>query len=81
MEQNNGPMCESCGMPLDEDSVSKIKGTYCIYCQNQETGELGSYEQVKEGSVNASVKLMGKTPEEAEQMVNEMLPNLPRWKK
>ncbi len=32
------------------------------------------------GSIGAAMKLMGKSREEAEQMADEMLPTLPRWK-
>jgi hypothetical protein len=71
--------CESCGMPLDGQFKSKFSEKYCIYCQNQETGELSSYEQVKEGSIWAAKEKLGKSPEEAEKMVNELLPTLPRW--
>ncbi len=72
--------CESCGMPLDDESKSKMDERYCIYCQDQESGELRTYEQVRKGSIGAAMKLMGKSREEAEQMADEMLPNLPRWK-
>lgn len=68
-------------MPLDENTTSKHSELYCIYCQDQETGELASYEKVREGSIQATVKLMGKTLEEATQMADEMLPKLPRWQK
>lgn len=68
-------------MPLDNESVSKFDKRYCIYCQNQETGFLATYEQVRSGSVDAAMKFMGKTKSEAEKMADIMLPNLPRWKK
>lgn len=71
--------CESCGMPLEENSVSKKDGRYCIYCQDQETGELKSREAVRAGSINATMKFMGKTKEEAEKMADEKMPTLPRW--
>ena len=74
-------ICESCGMPLDEGTTSKKDGRYCIYCQNQETGELATYEQVRQGSIDAAIRLMGKTKEEAEKMADEMMPKLPRWQK
>lgn len=74
-------MCQSCGMPLDDKSTSKLDKRHCIHCQNQETGELASKEQVREGSINAFVKFMGKTKEEAEKAVDEMMPKLPRWQK
>lgn len=72
--------CESCGMPLEENTVSKHDKRYCVYCQNQETGELKSREEVREGSTGAAMRLMGKTREEAEKMADEMMPQLPRWK-
>lgn len=50
-------ICESCGMPLDYKTTSKHDGKYCIYCQNQETGELKTYEEVRKGSINAAIKL------------------------
>jgi hypothetical protein len=74
-------ICESCGMPLDEKTISKYDARYCIYCQNQENGKLKTYKQVKEGSIGAAMRLMGKTKEEAENMADEMMPKLPRWKR
>lgn len=72
--------CESCGMPLDETSASKLDERYCIHCQNQDSGELGTREQVREGSITAAMQMMGKSREEAEKMADEMLPRLPRWR-
>ena len=72
--------CESCGMPLNAGFTSTHDPRYCIYCQNQETGALASKEQVREGSVGAAMRLMGKTREEAEKMADQMLPMLPRWR-
>ena len=73
-------VCYSCGMPLDDGSTSKFEDNYCVYCQDQESSELASYEQVRAGSIDAAVKLMGKTPVEAEEMADEIMPKLPRWK-
>lgn len=73
--------CESCGMPLDEKTTSKFDDRYCIYCQDQNTGNLRTYEEVRSGSIGAAIKFMGKTKEEAQILVEEMLPTLPRWKK
>jgi len=72
--------CESCGMPLGGGFTSKHDPRYCTYCQNQETGSLASKEQVREGSVGAAMRLMGKSREEAEQMADQMMPMLPRWR-
>ncbi|NMC36022.1 hypothetical protein GYA49_03170 [Candidatus Beckwithbacteria bacterium] len=71
--------CQSCGMPTDAKTVSKFDERYCIYCQDQETGKLKSYEEVRTGSIGAAIKFMGKSKEEAETMVDTMLPALPRW--
>lgn len=73
-------ICESCGMPIDEKTTSKIDSRYCIYCQDQETGKLSTREEVEAGSINAAIEFMGKTEEEAKRMVKEILPTLPRWK-
>jgi hypothetical protein len=78
-EQKKVENCESCGMPLDEKTVSKHNIHYCIYCQEQDTGRLKTFEEVKQGCIGATVKLMGKTEEEAKKMVEDMLPKLPRW--
>lgn len=74
-------ICESCGMPMDEKTVSKYDKRYCIYCQDQETGRLKTFDEVRRGSVDAAMRLMGKTKEEAEKMADESMPKLPRWKK
>jgi hypothetical protein len=71
--------CESCGMPLGDETTSKFDGRYCVYCQDQQSGDLRSMEQVREGSVNAAMRLHGMSREEAERMAEEMLPKLPRW--
>lgn len=71
--------CESCGMPLDEKTVSRFDMHYCIYCQNQESGTLSSYELVRSGCIGAAKKFFHKSDEEAIKMVEEMLPKLPRW--
>ncbi|HLB12214.1 MAG TPA: zinc ribbon domain-containing protein [Dehalococcoidia bacterium] len=73
--------CESCGMPLDDpQTVSKFDKRYCIYCQDQNTGDLANYAQVREGSIGAAIRFFGKTQAEAEAMVDGMLPQLPRWR-
>ena len=73
-------VCYSCGMSLDDGSTSKFEDNYCVHCQDQESGELASYEDVRAGSIGAAVKLMEKTQEEAEAMADELMPKLPRWK-
>ena len=72
--------CESCGMPLAGGFASSHDPRYCSYCQDQRTGDLATMEQVREGSIGAAMRLMGKTREEAEAMADQMLPTLPRWR-
>jgi hypothetical protein len=68
-------------MPLDAKCTSSKSPIYCIYCQDQLTGELASFEEVRQGSIDAAIRLMGKSREEAEKMADALLPNLPRWRK
>lgn len=72
--------CESCGMPIDQDSTSTFDNRYCIFCQDQNTGNLKSRIEVREGCIQAAIRFMGKTQKEAEKMADEQMPNLPRWK-
>ncbi|NQE45340.1 hypothetical protein C5S31_04875 [ANME-1 cluster archaeon GoMg2] len=71
--------CESCGMPLDGKTISEFDERYYIHCQDQQSGELASKEQVREGSINAAMQFMDKTRVDAEKMADEMMPKLPRW--
>ncbi len=71
--------CHSCGMPLEGNSTSKFDNRYCIYCQDQQSGQLKNREEVREGSIWAAMKFMGKTREEAEKMADTLMPTLPRW--
>lgn len=71
--------CQSCGLPLEEGKHSKHDNRYCVYCQDQDSGKLKTYDEVKAGSVKAAMDLMGKSQKEAEKLADEMLPKLPRW--
>lgn len=73
--------CESCGMPMEEKLTSIFDDRYCIYCQDQMTQKLKTYEEVRQGCIDATIKLMKKTEQEATKMADTMLPTLPRWKK
>lgn len=76
----NTNQCESCGMPLDRLTTSFFEDRYCIHCQDQRSGQLASREQVREGSINALIRLFGKTRVESEKAVDDMMPTLPRWR-
>lgn len=71
--------CQSCGMPLEENTTSISDKRYCIYCQDQQTNELKSKAEVREGSIQAAMNFMGKSREEAEKMADETMPTFPRW--
>jgi hypothetical protein len=73
--------CQSCGMPLEEKTTSKFDPTECIYCQDQTSGQLKTYEEVRSGCIKAAVDMLGKTEEQAVAWVNAELPKLPRWQK
>lgn len=74
-------ICYSCAMPLQEEVTSDFDENYCIHCQNQETGQFRTYEEVRQGSIDAAMRLMGKNETEAHQLADQILPNLPHWKK
>ena len=74
--------CESCGMTLQAPaSVSKHDARYCAHCQDQLTGQLRTREQVRMGSVEALMRVREISREEAEAIVDQMLPDLPRWQR
>jgi len=73
--------CESCGIRLEKKIKSKFDARYCIHCQNQQTGELSSRQQVREGSIKAIMSFQNKSREEAEKIVDKTMTKLPRWKK
>ncbi len=73
--------CESCGMPMDGKTVSGYNNKYCLYCMDEKTGFLKPEKDVRKGSIEAAMKFMGKTKEEAEKFVDEMMAKLPRWQK
>lgn len=76
----NKPICESCGMPMDSNQISKFDKRYCIYCQDQNNGKLKTKEEVRKGSIGAAMKFMGKSRADAQNLADEMMPKLPRWK-
>jgi len=72
--------CEAQKSAIRGNKIESDFTRYCVHCQDQQSGELASKEQVREGSINVAMKFMGKTREEAEKMADEMMPKLPRWR-
>lgn len=88
MEIPKGPMCQSCGMPLDK---SEYFGTneggsksqeYCFHCfQGGKFLDEGITLQEKiEKNVKFGVQ-MGMPENVAREMANSVLPKLKRWQK
>ncbi len=76
----NMKTCESCGMPTDENTTSKLDARYCNLCQDQSSGELASNEQTKQGMIQGYfIPLQKMAPEEAEKAAEAMMAQLPRW--
>ncbi|MEG0077297.1 MAG: zinc ribbon domain-containing protein [Anaerorhabdus sp.] len=77
-------ICQSCGMPLNEDLFGKNSdGTnnedYCLYCY--EDGRF-TVDCTMEEMIDFCLPHMeGMNEEEARKMLNEMLPQLKRWQK
>lgn len=71
--------CESCGMQINEkENIEANK--YCIHCTD-DSGNLKSYDEVKEGMTQLAIKLLGVSPKKAKEVVERNMHNLPAWKK
>ncbi len=89
MEESRGPICQSCGMPLqkEEDFGTNIKGNknkeYCHFCfQNGKFVDEGiTMEQKIEKIVEIAQTQIGVSAEKARAMANTIIPKLKRWQK
>lgn len=83
MEQK---VCQSCGMPMAEDFYGTNQdgsknSEYCKYCYVN--GAFHNPDETLEGMINTCVPFMVEqgTPEkDARAQLNELLPQLKRWK-
>jgi len=88
MEFPQGPICQSCGMPLtkDGDFGTDTDGNksedYCFHCfQGGKFSDEGITLQEKiEKNVKFGVR-MGMSENEAREMASRVLPKLKRWRK
>ena len=78
-------ICQSCGMPLEEEkergtnSDGSINGDYCIYCfKDGEFTNNMTLEETIADSVNYA-ELAGMTKEAMLEMQSKVLPTLKRW--
>lgn len=85
----NGPVCQSCGMPLKKeiDYGKNTDGTnnheYCHFCfQNGKFADKEiTMKQKIEHLVEIGKSKLRMTEEQARKMANGIIPNLKRWKK
>jgi uncharacterized Zn finger protein (UPF0148 family) len=75
----NDQFCQSCGMPLNDDSKHANSGTYCKYCAD-ENGKLNPREAVQAG-IAEWLKMFAPTKEGADFMkrADVYLQAMPAW--
>ena len=86
--EDSSSMCQSCGMPLNDDSLKgsnndgSVSTEYCKFCyQNGEFTDAGiSMEDKIEKNVQIAVGKFGMNEDEARAMAESVIPNLKRWK-
>lgn len=84
----NTPICQSCGMPMDEpakfgaDADGGKNSDYCCYCwKDGKFIEDMTLEEAIEGNIPFIIEAgESKTEDEARAMLKEFMPTLKRWK-
>jgi len=87
MQQPEGPVCQSCGMPMVEEEQfgTQADGArceeYCVYCFQQGgfTAPDITLEDMIEHVAAVGVEKLGLTGEQARAMAANLLPHLARW--
>lgn len=86
---NNVKICQSCGMPLDNDPKKggtnldgNISDKYCSFCfQNGKFTDEGiSLQEKIEKNIQIAVSRLNIPESKAREMAESLLPNLERWK-
>lgn len=87
-QQQAGPFCQSCGMPLSkpEDFGTDVTGyrvnDYCHFCFQK--GEFTDPKVSMQGMIDKCVEIMAEQKimpaAQARTLMTEMLPNLKRWR-
>lgn len=86
MEPQDLPICQSCGMPMEnpEDFGSNADGTksreYCVHCwqEGKFTANV-SFDEFVEMQVQIAVENLGMDETEAREVAETTLPELKRW--
>lgn len=89
MEKPEGPICQSCGMPMqkDEDFGTNADGgknkEYCHFCfkDGKFTDEGITMEEKIEKLVEIAKTRINMPEEKAREMAENTLPKLKRWRK
>ncbi len=89
MNQNDKKICQSCGMPLEKEeqfgtNIDESKNKeYCIYCYKY--GKFTDLDITMDQMINKCVGIMVKMKnmplEKAKSILENVIPNLKRWKK
>lgn len=87
MEEQKGPFCQSCGMPLEkpEDFGTDEKGfrinDYCHFCfkDGEFTNPVITLEEMIRLATDCMVKYVNIPEEQARQITTEHIPTLKRW--
>lgn len=87
--ENQIPICQSCGMPLDKDpnkggtNADKSRSdSYCSFCfkDGKFIDEGISLKEKIEKNIQIAVSRMNISESRARKMAEDVLPNLKRWK-
>ena len=87
MQQPEGPVCQSCGMPMVEDQQFGTNADcsrceeYCVFCfaQGEFTAPDMTLDDMIEHVAKVGMDQLGLTEEQAKAMAANMLPQLGRW--
>jgi hypothetical protein len=80
MSESN--ICQSCGMPMETRELhggAIEDNPYCVYCTDAQ-GHLKSRAQVRAGMIQFYMDVMQKSRQEAEQVVDATMAEMPAWK-
>lgn len=87
LEVPDGPVCQSCGMPLSDpsevgtESDGSPSRDFCIHCyRNGKYRYDGSMDEIIEGCAPYLVRYAGMSLDEAVSFMGAMLPSLKRWR-
>ncbi len=81
-QMKNFPKCESCGMPMTKKADfggGNTDNKYCVHCTDAQ-GKVKSKQVVRDGMIQAMMKMHGLSLQDAVKMVDENMGKMPAWK-